>query len=202
MVSRAQLIIVTVIVAFGLIGPMSFIAQEAARNTTTVGPSPTPPPQPVKLTQVRQYTAELTANIINVQPLMIVVLRTELPQNELIEALSNSSIANLTSLEPGQGVYTAVFSLISVESHKQLLVELSLEPVTVLDYGLPAEIELPFSFTAYRNGAPTEMTYGPSDQLDAIVKQTLAGDSQFGLSITQTGNVKKIVAVEIPNSNP
>ncbi len=154
MVSRNALIVVLVIVTLGLIGPISFIAQNAAKNDTlptTV--SATPIPQPIQLSQVLEYTADVTAEIDEVYPVLVAVLATNMTQPELYAELGNLSNATLQSLEPGE-YYTASFMLENAEDRGLLLTQLMFSNVTIIEYAMPAEITLPSSYTAYRGTAP------------------------------------------------
>ena len=199
MVSRTQLLIVTAIVALGLLGPMSFIAQSAAKNETASHPAAAPsaqPRAPVILTPVVRYSASVTGTVVSVQPTLLVVLSSNLTAGNLTAALSNFTNATLTSLQPQAGHYVATYSLNSTDSLFNVMFGLSKKPVSILQYGLPAEVSLPPAFTAYRDGRAYNITIGASDQISGIVTRTQSGKANFTLDIVETGDKKKIVAVE------
>ena len=197
MVSRNQLAIVIVIISFGLIGPMSFIAQESAKNTTTATDViSTPPTQPVQLSQVLEYTADVTGEIIEVHPALVVILESNATKDELYDELLNFSNATLASLDYN-GYYTASFVLESPEDRNLVLSQFMLTNHSISEYAMPAEIKLPDTFTAYRGSFASELTVNPTDKVDALVSgYILSGPANFTLRITKSGNTKQIVALE------
>jgi len=199
MVSRTKLIIVTAIVALGLLGPVSFIAQSAAKNSTAVQATVTPTPQtaPMVLTPVIKYNARVAGKVVSIQPSLIVVLASNSTGDNLTAELSNFTNATLTSLRPQSKSYVATYHLNSSDALFNVLFGLSKRPVSILQYGMPADVSFPPTFTAYREGRAYNITIGTSDSVTAIVTGTKqGGEANFTLDITETGNKKKIVAVE------
>lgn len=195
--SRRWLAIIMAIVAFGLIGPLAFISQEDAQsNTTSPAATPTPAAQPVVLGQVLEYTADVEAEIAAVQPVLVAVLYANLTKSEMNATLSGLANATLYTLE-GSNPYTASLILENATLVPATLGQLAAQNITIIQYALPAEIILPESFIAYRNGIGTTMSLGANDQLSALVSgRTLSGKANFTLEITKSGNTKKIVAFE------
>ena len=197
MVSRAQLIVVTIIVAVGLMGPMAFIAQEAAKEAPEAasGEPQAPPSQPLKMTQVLEYTAELSAEVVSVDPTLIAVIVYE--GDSASETFSNLSSAPLVSFEGEPPVYRARFSLSDPMGYQSVIDELAANNATVVDQGMPAEIALPESFTAHRAGIETTLSTSPADDVTAIIHGgTQSGALNFTLRITKTGDRLEIVAAE------
>jgi len=199
MVSRTKLIVVTAIVALGLLGPMSFIAQSAAKNSTAVQAKAAPVSQsaPIMLTPVIKYSARVTGSVISIRPSLIVVLASNSTGSNLTAELSNFTNATLTSLRPQSGNYVATYHLNSSDALFNVLFGLSKRPISILQYGMPADVSFPPTFTAYRNGRAYNITIGASDSVTAIVTGTKqGGEANFTLNIVETGGKKKIVAVE------
>ncbi|MFC2175011.1 hypothetical protein ACFLQ2_04070 [archaeon] len=199
MVSRAKLIVVTIIVALGLIGPMSFIAQEAAKEPPQelVGvDEPTQlPSQPRKFTQTLEYEATVTADIVSVDPQLIVILVSE--SNETEALLSNLSTASLASVEGEGGVYRTIFGLTDASDYPAVLSELEEINMTVVDQGMPATIRLPDSFSAYRGEFEYTLSPSASDKVEAVISgETQSGPAEFSLRITKSGDKMEILAVE------
>jgi hypothetical protein len=198
---RNQISIIMILVCFGLLGPVYFIAQGLA--TPAASPTPTPqavpsaaPSGPVTLTQVLEYEGSVTANIVSVSPMLIAVVASSLNQSDLNATLSNAPNAALYSLQ-GSGLYTAAFVMQNVSDYPGVLSWLSAENITVIDHGLPAEIELPASFTVSRGGIDTTMSMGPGDSVDAVVHGNItSGPSVFSLKVVKSGSTKKITAIE------
>ncbi|MCK4327224.1 MAG: hypothetical protein KAW41_01980 [Candidatus Diapherotrites archaeon] len=198
MVSRAQLIVVTAIVAIGLMGPMAFIAQEAAKNPAEEAAEATKPvQQTVQLSQVIELEAIVTAEITRVDPILVAVVASDFGDNETVAILSNLSSAGLDSIDGEGHVFRAVFMLADPTEYSIVLGELAGLNMTVVDQGMTAQIILPKTYTAYRGGHEYTLSTLPSDEVTAIISgEAQSGPAEFSLKITKSGEQKKIVAVE------
>lgn len=197
MVSRGQLIVVITIITLGLLGPVSFIAEEAAKNKTPI-PTITPSPShSFVMTQVREYEANVTADIIEVQPIIAAVIGYNASAEEMNAILSNFTNCTLIRVE-GEGVFNALFSLNDPMDYGMVIFQIESANMSLLNYGMPAEIKLPDSFTAMRNGKEYTLTMNPNDSVHAVVSGiTQSGSTEFYLKITDYGGKKTIIATEL-----
>ncbi len=198
MVSRTQLIIVTAIVALGLLGPMSYVAQSAAKKGATPTPTPAAAPQvPAVLTPVLRYSANVSGSITQVEPTLLVVLDTNKTGENLTAAASNLTNATLKSLKPQSKHYVAIYSLNSTADAFGVLFGLSQRGIGILQYGFPAKVELPPEFTAYRNGRAYNLTVGATDSVTGIATSAAPGPANFSLDIVEKAGKKEIMAVQL-----
>ena len=201
MVSRAQLVVVTIIVAVGLIGPMSFIAQEASRSpaesavpTNTTAPKKT---QTVQVAQILEYTATTEAEIVSVNPVLAVVVVSDKAYNQTVANLSSVPFA-LQSLDGEDNVFRAVYSLGDALDYYTVIPLLEEMNFTVADRGMSAEIALPESFTATRSGKDYTLYSSPSDEVTAVISgEQQSGYANFSLEIRKAGNKLTVAAHEL-----
>ena len=197
MVSRTALIVVTVIVALGLLGPMSYIAQSSSKNGTAPAATPAAAPQaPAVLTPVLHYSAKVPGSITEVEPTLLAVFDTNMTGENLTAAASNLTNATLLSLKPQSNHYAATYKLNSTADAFGVLFALSQHGIGILQYGFPAKVELPPSFTAYRGGRAYKLTIGPADSITGITTSDKPQPANFSLDIVEKAGKKRIMAVE------
>jgi hypothetical protein len=146
---------------------------------------------------VEEYSANLAGTVVSINPILLVVLSSNLTGDNLTTELSNFTNTSLISVKPQGEHYLAVYNLTSSDAMLNVLTGLVERNVTLLQYGFPATVDFPHTFIATRGGKEYNLTITASDDISAIVTGTSPGEqANFTLDIVKTGDKKKIVAVE------